>query len=620
MSCFLRFVFASCISPAIFAATPSAALSQGDAAAHVLASARKAHGHVDWDHAGVLVESGSETSSGLKGRWRMAQEASSGRMHESADYGVYQTSAVWDAGSQWRQDRSGGVHLLNSAFAQANSVTATWLAKWGYLRPAVAGAHIQYSGRHQSNGRTYEALRATPPGGQQVELWFDKATGLLARSRWVMPTEITTVRYEDYRPVGALSVPFKVISQKDESDPATASTIIVNEAHFVAQAADGEFEPPLMRHDSTIADGVATVPIVYDGYVLVDAMLNGKGPFGFILDTGGHDILTPEAAKLLRLSGVGAGVSGGSGAGTVAEQYTLVESVSIGKVELRNQCFTILPLQYGTVERGARPPLSGILGLELFERFAIELNYRAQTLTFRPIQNAPAGHGIPVPITFTDDQPTFSAKIDGIVGENGLDTGNAGTLVVQGRWARANGLAQRMRQGLPTAGFGTGGMSRNWATRVDVEVAGVSFPHVVASYSEDKKGAFSSRIEAGNIGNQIYENFVLSFDYGRNTVWFDPVPDRQPQRFIYSRAGISFYKQSPSSFVVTTVVPHGPGDEAGIAAGDEIVAVDGVSSNTLSGSDLRRIVREPPGTKLVLEFMRGGQKRSATVELKELLP
>jgi hypothetical protein len=353
---------------------------------------------------------------------------------------------------------------------------------------------------------------------------------------------------------------------------------------------------------------------------VVEAMLNGEGPFSFILDTGGHDILTPDAAKALGLAGAGAGLSGGAGAGTLPEQYTRVERVDIGAATLRDQSFIIIPLQYDTVERGAEPPLAGILGVELFERFAVELNYRAQTLTLRPIQNAPPGHGVPVAITFTDDQPLFSAKIDGVSGDNGLDTGNSGSLVVQGRWARSSRLAQQMRKGLLTAGFGAGGVSMNWASRADLEVAGRTFRHIVAHYSEDRKGAFSSRTEAGNIGNEIYEHFTLSFDYRRGTVWFDPVHPAQERQVAYPRAGMSVYKQSPDAFSVATVLPEGPAGEAGIEAGELIVAVNGVPATILSGWDFKRIVREPPGTQVTLDFTRAGQTRSTNVTLRELLP
>jgi len=592
--------------------------SSSDAgAARVLASAREAYGDSDWNHLGVLVETGNEQSSGLGGRWRLALDTSTGRMHETVDYGVYQLAETWDERHHWRQDHSHGVHVLNSAFARRNATTDRWLARRGFLRTDAEGARIEYLSGRTVDGRTYERLRATPKEGQPIELWFDKATALLARSVRVMPIEVTTIRYGDYRRVGSTMVPFTVVSEEGDINPAS---ITVEAIEFVAQAAADEFDPLLTPDDSTIAGKVATVPITYDGDVVVDAMLNGKGPFSFILDTGGHDILTPAAVRRLGLAGKGAGVSGGAGAGTLPEQYTRVERVDIGAATLRDQSFIIVPLQYNTVERGAKPPLAGILGVELFERFAVELNYRAQTLSLRPLQDAPPGHGVPVAISFTDDQPIFNAKINGIAGDNGLDTGNSGSLVVQGRWAHSNGLAEQMRNGLVTAGFGAGGISRHWASRVDLEVAGETFRHIVASYAVDRKGAFSSRTEAGNIGNEIYENFTLSFDYRRGTVWFDRVYRRPEQRYVYPRAGMSVYKQSPGAFTVATVLPNGPAAEVGLEPGDLISAVNGMPATTLSGWDLKRIVRGLPGTHVRLDLTHAGQMRSTTITLRELLP
>lgn len=607
-----RAAFAACLSlllsGAAFGAPPSGS-------AQVLAAARSAYGPLE--HPGVLVETGAEHASGLDGRWRLAQDIASGRMNETSDFGVFPSAEVWNGQHHWRQDHSGGVHDLNSAFARANTVTAMWLARLGFARKDADGARIDYLGAQDDGGHSYTKLRATPRDGQPVELWFDTATGLLAKSVWEMAIDDLTIRYEDYRRIGGMPVPFKVTSEEGGSDP---DIVTVDHAEFAAHPAANEFDPPRMPDDFTIAGGVATVPVSYDGDVVIEAMLNGKGPFAFILDTGGHDILTPGAIKALGLGAKGTGAAGGAGAETLTEQYTRVANVDIGGVHLRDQSFFVLPLQYNTVERGAKPPLAGIMGLELFERFAMELNYRAKTLTFRPLANAPEGHGTAVPIFFTDDQPTYMAKIDGIAGPNGLDTGNSGALVVQGIWADRVGLAPRLRQGLPTAGFGSGGMSRNWAVRTDVEVAGIAFPHIVASYSEDKKGAFSSRFEAGNIGNQIYENFTLGFDYRRGIVWFDPAPGPAPKPTPFGLAGISFFKQTADAFIVATVMPDSPAAQAGIVEGDQIVAVDGVSVKTLSGWDMRRAVRKPPGAKLTFDIVHAGKPRSVTLTLRELLP
>ena len=122
---------------------------------------------------------------------------------------------------------------------------------------------------------------------------------MLARSVWVMPIEVATVRYDDYRRVGTTMVPFRFIRQEGDTDP---ERMTVDRVEFTPQPAADEFAPPRTPDDSTVAGAAATVRITYDGDVVVEAMPNGKGLFGFILDTGGHDILTPDAAKALGLS------------------------------------------------------------------------------------------------------------------------------------------------------------------------------------------------------------------------------------------------------------------------------------------------------------------------------
>ncbi len=286
---------------------------------------------------------------------------------------------------------------------------------------------------------------------------------------------------------------------------------------------------------------------------------------------------------------------------------------------MRDQLFSVIPLQFDTVERGARPPIAGILGLELFERLIVRLNYRDRTLAFEPLSDSPhRGTGIRVPVVFTDHEPLLLAKIDGLPGDVGLDTGNSGALVVQGIWADAQGLKDRMRSGFPVPSFGSGGISTNWSSRADFEIAGHLFPRVIAYYAADQKGAFSSRTESGNVGNDILASFALDFDYTHGAIWFQPTPGFVP--LPYNRAGVSAYKERADSFRVAAVSPGTPAAEAGLAAGDEIIAVDGIAARNLSGWDLRRAVRGAPGTKLTLSTVRGRQSREAVLTLRELLP
>ena len=567
-------------------------------------------------HGAVLIETGREQTSGLSGRWRKVVELDTGRMRQTSDFGVFSTTEVWDGRNYWRQDASGGVHPVDSPFMRKTHLTDAWLAARGYLSPQALGARLERMGTQNAGGRSFAVVRATPQGGQPVELWFDRKSHLLARTVQTMPTYVRTVEYGDYRRLRGIRVAHRITIQ----DGVAADTDAIRVVQLaLAPRASDDFRRPQPPEDFRIVGGRTVVPVEFDGDVVIEAKLNGRGPFAFILDTGGHDILTPEVAAELRLKPVGAGASGGSGEGTLPEQYVRVNRLEMGGLEMRNQPFTVIPLQFDTVERGAKPTLAGILGLELFERFAMRLDYRNQTLAFEPLASYQhRGTGTAIPIFFEDDQPSLVAQIDGESGELGIDTGNSGTLIVQGIWADHHGLRQRMRSGFPSLGFGTGGASQSWASRADLSLAGRSFPGIIAHYTEDKRGAFSSRTEAGNVGNEILASFVLEFDYGHGQIWFDPVSGPLPRPF--NRAGVTVYKERADAFTVAAVASGTPAAEAGLQVGDEVIAVDGTAAHQLSGWDFGRAVRRPVGTKMSLSINRKGQPQIIVVTLRDLLP
>lgn len=73
------------------------------------------------------------------------------------------------------------------------------------------------------------------------------------------------------------------------------------------------------------------LPLIFseDGKVLLEAKVNGKGPYPFVLDTGGQAILTPATAQALGLEVRGRGISYGVGAGSTSLGYARVRSRAI---------------------------------------------------------------------------------------------------------------------------------------------------------------------------------------------------------------------------------------------------------------------------------------------------
>src|SRR4030095_3569585 len=200
--------------------------------------------------------------------------------------------------------------------------------------------------------------------------WFDSETHLLARTVRILPITIETTTFEDYRTVSGVKLPYRIETRDDAGN---TDLLEISSCHANVEIPKDAFAEPQIPDDTTVGGGKTTVPVEIDGYVILDAMLNGKGPFSFIFDTGGHAILTPEAVKTLGLSAGGAGSAGGGGAGRLELQYAKVDRIDIGGVTMTNQNFFVIPLQYNTVERIPRPPVAGIFGLELFLQLSVRV-------------------------------------------------------------------------------------------------------------------------------------------------------------------------------------------------------------------------------------------------------
>lgn len=589
-----------------------------ESAASLLARVRAASGGAAWDGIGGLGAKGIEKASGLSADWRLDLDLRDGRSRQSADFGVVRYAEGFDGHDHWRQDASGGLHDLDSAFAKTATVTDAWLARRGWLRVDAAGAKLGAPELRREGDKTYAVLAATPRDGQPVELWFDPASARLERSVRTMPISIVSVSYADYRKVDGIELPFSITTRDDAGNG--DDIVEIKSYQTRAVAVDGGFARPVQPDDAHVPAAGTTVPIEFTRYPVVEAKLDGKGPFAFILDTGGHDIMTPDVAKLLGLQAVGSGTSGGAGEGTMTQADVRVGRFEIGDAVMTDQHFFVMPLQYGTIERGARAPLAGIIGLEVFERFGVRVDYRAKTLTLRPrVDHKHVGGGVPLRMTFADDMPLVEAGFEGQRGDFAIDTGNGGSMLVQHVWAERVGLAKRLKSGIEMVSYGAGGASRNWASRVDhFGIAGQDLRHQVARYAEDKHGSFSSRTEAGNIGSDVLAQFTLDFDYAAKQVWFEPSPGWSPPPF--DRSGVRAYKDRADAFTVVLVGERTPAALAGVKKGDDIVAIDGTPAAQLSGDEWFRKITQAPGTALKLTLRREGTERFVTLALRELLP
>jgi hypothetical protein len=211
--------------------------------------------------------------------------------------------------------------------------------------------------------------------------------------------------------------------------------------------------------------------------------------------------------------------------------------------------------------------------------------------------------------------PLADAAADGHRGLFGIDTGNAGTLILFGDFLDRTRLGMQYASGMKAEGHGTGGSnSGTIASLQRFTFSGRSFSGVPAFLTYMKTGSFSSWTEAGNFGYEILSRVVPTFDYARGMLYIDssPFAHAPPP----NRAGFVADKDRPDFFMVERVRPGSPATAAGVAVGDQITRIDGKPAGQYSYGDLYDRVTASPGTVLHLRIVHAKQTRDVSLVLR----
>jgi hypothetical protein len=584
----------------------------------IYAKTYQATGGVGWTRIAETFANGIVSTSGLVGKYSAATDLVEGRARVFETLGRQSLTSVYDGHDEWRQDYSGGVHALDSPNARAAAITAAYLRRRDFSRNAGGEVTRSCVGFRQENGRTFYVLRVAPAHGLPVVQWIDASSYLIDRTIATTPTSTVVTRESDYRQLGPVVLPFD-IRQTQIGDEADATDFRVTSYRLSTSIDDAQYHRPPNPVDTEIEGNSPTsVPITIEGGdVIVYARINGKGPLPFILDTGGHAILTPVAARDLGLQTAGAGSSGGGGAGRIGVSYTFVRRLGIGGVDIPNQPFLVIPYDNDFSDRGSKQPLAGILGLEIFERLAVRIDYARATLTlYPPAMFRFGGAGVRVPIVFQDDMPLATAAADGSPGLFGIDTGNGGSPIMFGPFLQNHGFLARYALGVRATGSGTGGAVYS-STQVlaHLRFARRTFRDILTYFViAQHGGSFSSTTEAGNLGYQILANFAPTFDYRQSMIYLSPARGRpMPAR---GRAGLALSKPTHSVFSVVGVLPNSPASRAGIEVGDTIAAINGRAASTLGDTDVYAIMRQAVGTIVTLNVSHGSSRRIVRLALR----
>lgn len=578
-------------------------------AAQELRTLGNAAGGSHWAKISGIVADGMESVDGFKCQLHITIDSRDGQWRQALHCPGFDMARGIDSEGAWRQDHSGQVHSLDSPEARKLAITDRWLNRNGPYFENKNPAELKRLRAGTIHKASYRRIAATPAGGRTVTLWIGGKRDLVARTVMRRSFQIKTTDYSDYRNVNGVMLPFRIVMSMGKH--ALPRILTINHYQLLRSVPRHALKRPGNRvTDVQIPAQGVRVPlrITASGWLQLEVRINGKGPFPFFLDTGGADILTPEAAHTLGLKVSGHGVSYGAGAGNTSTSYTRVKSIGLGKARIDDQPMRVIHFSPLITDQGSKPPIAGLLGFEFLERFAVTIDLADKVLILQRFSSFRSPKGATVlPIRFTGNMPLVPATLDGRPGIFGMDTGNNGPLMIFPTWALDNGLTRYYKAGLPEPDGGVGGMfTAHMAYIHSLKLGGLTVPgRQLGLLTPHGVGSTSNPSEAGNLGMAVWRAFRFTLNYRNERLYLIPRPHYIPHNPT-ATGGFRAAKFAPKAFTVMKVAPKGPAAKAGLKKGDQIIAVNGVKAVNLSSLYLMTYVaKSKPGTHLKLTCSNG---------------
>ena len=611
------------ISLALAAGAPltSTAATPANPVDRLLAASRIALGGAAVDRVKTLELRGTAGFGGMSGTGTSWLEIGGARFAESYDAPPVSGGDGYDGTDVWNSDGSGLVWVDGGQAGRAQEISQAFAsndALWGRNR---GGAAVTFAGVKQTAGRSYDVLQITAPHSLiPFELWFDRSTHLPARFVQTIGPTTTVSTFENYEAVDGLMIPRKSHSQS--SDGNSSDSTVTQAVANPAGAADHLAKPSSNVRDFSIAGGAAstTVPIdLVDNHVYLSLMLNGKGPYTFIYDTGGANIVDPAVAQEIGAAGHGSVQGGGVGSTTESVSFAKVGTMQIGNATIRDQLFGVAPTRMGFGMSGGRP-VDGLIGFEVLSRYITTFDYAGKSVTLAMPGNAPA---VPAgsntsPFVLDGRQPQFACSIDGIASQCTLDTGARDSISLFSPFLAAHPqVVPATLSGIGVNGFGFGGPAFGRLGRLQsVAFGGFTLRSVIGDFTSQTKGAFAEPFVAANVGGNLWRRFTLTLDYGKQTMTLTPnAALEQPDS--YERAGL-FLLNRGGKYLVLDARPGTPAADAGIVKGDTIVSVNGKPAAAMTLQEVRDLFYGAPGTAIRMTIAgKDGAQRDVVVTLRD---
>ncbi|MBE7179045.1 MAG: aspartyl protease family protein, partial [Mucilaginibacter polytrichastri] len=365
--------------------------------------------------------------------------------------------------------------------------------------------------------------------------------------------------------------------------------------------------------------------------VVVEAYVNNKGPYNFILDTGvGIFLITdPSLVDTLGITKSRSIEIQGLGSSERMEAWITPQvSIDVHGAKCKALPAAILKKDFFGLSAYAGLPIHGLLGYEFFASFGVKLDFAENQVTairydkLKPLRNADK-----IPMKIEERKPYIEAKADLADGRNLpvkliVDLGAGHPLMLENLVSGYIGMPNKFI--IANLGVGLGGPINGYLSRIDQLTLGrFRLKNVVTSFpaKDETKTEFIYRVKRdGNMGIGILRKFAVLFDYQHELLYLRK-SGRYPEPFEHDMSGIEFYSSGEKfdHIIISRVEPGSAGDDAGLVEGDEIISLNFKKVADMTVEEIDALFKSKDGRGILMEIGHGKETDRVILTLKKRL-
>ena len=554
----------------------------------------------------ALLQEGAISTAGLNGTVRVLA-TDTPALRQDVDLGTFRNAQAWSAGTGWQLTTSGQVEDLSDHA----SLDLQRDALLQFERLLDDPARLTLREPVTVDGQTLAVVHVAFGGADVHELRFAPATGELRGLRTVRDRRESMTRFEDWRVVEGVRLPFRAVTRDDTGRD---TVVRLSTADVNPPVPADAFARPQARFVHAIAGGArATRPIPIDLYagvrIFVPATVQGRQTPA-LLDSGAEmTILDRGFAQSLGLTLEGDLPAVGTG-GVSTAQLARGVTLQVGDLTLRDMTVGVIDMEIIGKQLGR--PLPVVLGKDAFNALAIDIDLPRRQLVFHEAEGfVPPAGAVEVPLAQTPHGRAVEVCVEG--GEPVLfdfDTGNGGSLLIYPSYWQAQGLAENRPSSTVMSGA-VGGVKESVIVSLKrFTFAGVEMADVPAVLTPPGPSAVDGERTRGNIGMSVLGRFRIISDFATDRLYLIADPVRMAEPFAKDRLGLGLAR-GDGVVEVRRVSPGSPAAKAGWTAGARIAVIDGVPAERLDTDALRGVSTGPAGRTIRFTLV-GGEERTLT--------